>query len=323
MCIIKSFVAGICAITLSFATCAQGFPDKPIRFVVPYAPGGSGDVVGRLIGAKLTEQWKQQILIDNRAGAGGAIGASAVMQAPPDGYTLFLADDSVLSINPHLQKPKNPQAALKSDFVGVVPIALINFMLVVHPSVPASNLKEFIAWAKAHPGRYSYASAGIGSVHHLSMEWLKSLAGIDLVHVPYKGGGQFVADVIGGQIPVGYSGFSGVAAYVQAGKLKAIAIGGPAREPSMPNVATIGETFPGFNGTASWALYASAGTPRDVIEKLNAGVNKALQDPDLAKELTARGLRPLGGSTAAFEAKMKSDYENWGKLVEAVGLRAD
>jgi tripartite-type tricarboxylate transporter receptor subunit TctC len=314
-------LACFAAFFLSLGAHAQPYPAKPVRFIVPFAAGGSGDIVGRTIGGKLTEAWGQQILIDNRPGAAGTIGAASVARSPADGYTLLLADDSPLAITPHIQKglPFDP---LK-DFAAIVPVAQIEFVLTVHPSVPASNLNELVALIKANPGKYSYASSGIGSIHHLSMEWLKRVAGIDMVHVPYKGSGQILPDVIGGQVPITYTGLAQTMPHVQAGKLKAIAIGGPKRVSSAPGIAPVAETYAGFNGTTSWNLLAPAGTPPEIVQKLNAEVNRILRDPEIVSQLESRGLFPLGGSSDQFAARMKTDYEKWGRIIGEVGLKSE
>jgi tripartite-type tricarboxylate transporter receptor subunit TctC len=300
---------------------AQPYPSKPVRFIVPFAPGGSGDIVGRTVGAKLTEAWGQQILIDNRPGAAGTIGAAVVARSPADGYTLLLADDSPLAITPHIQKglPFDPV----KDFAPIIPIAQIEFLLTVNPSVPASNLAELIALLKANPGKYSYASAGIGSIHHLSMEWLKRAAGVDMVHIPYKGSGQILPDVIAGQVAITYTGLAQTMPQVQAGKLKAIALGGPKRVAPAPGIAPVAETYAGFNGTTSWNLLAPAGTPAEIVQKVNVEVNRILREPQIVSQLESRGLFPLGGSAEQFGARMKADYEKWGKIIAEVGLKPE
>lgn len=316
-----ALIASIVSLLVVFPVDAQTYPSKSIRFIVPFAPGGSGDIVGRTIGAKLTDAWGQQILIDNRPGAAGAIGASAVARSAGDGYTLLLADDSPLAITPHIHKslPYNPI----KDFAPIVPIAHIEFLMTVHPSVPASTLPELVALLKANPEKYSYASSGIGSIHHLSMEWLKRLAGVKMVHVPYKGSGQILPDVIAGLVPITYTGLAQTWPYVQSGKLKPVAIGGPRRVPSAPGVAPVAETYAGFNGTASWNLLAPADTPRDIVQKLNDAVNRILRDPQVAQQLESRGLFPLGGSSEEFARRLKADYEKWGKIVAEIGLKAE
>ena len=300
---------------------AQTYPNRPIRLVVPFAAGGSGDLLGRTVGAKLAEAWGQQILIDNRPGAAGTIGATAVARAQADGYTFLFAEGSSMSIAPHIQKPLpfDPER----DFDPVIQIARIELVLTVHPSVPATNLNELIALLKSNPGKMSYASAGIGSIHHLSMEWLKKLAGVDIVHVPYKGSGQILPDVISGQVPITYTGFAQTIPYIRAGQLKAIALGGPQRLATAPGVAPIAETFAGFNGTTSWSLVAPAGTPREIILKLNAEINRILSIPEVYERLISQELVPVGGSPEQLGSRMKSDYVMWGKIIQQIGLKAE
>lgn len=299
---------------------AQTYPDKPIRLVVPFAAGGSGDIVGRTIGVKLTEAWGEQILIDNRPGAAGAIGAAIVAKSPPDGYTLLLADDSPLTITPHIRKvPFDPQ----KDLVPVVSVARIEFLLVVHPSVPARSLPELVALLKANPGKYSYASSGIGSIHHLSMEWFKQLAGVKMLHVPYKGSGQMLPDVIAGQVPITYAGLAQTMPHVRAGKLRALAIGGPKPVAAAPGIPPIAEFYPGFNGTTAWNVLAPAGTPRKIVRKLNAEINRVLKLPEVSKQLTSNGLFPVGGSSQQLAASLKAANAHWGKLIKQIGLKPE
>jgi len=300
---------------------ADTWPAKPVRFIVPFAPGGSGDIVGRTIGARLTDAWGEQILIDNRPGAAGAIGTAATASASPDGYTLLLADDSPLSITPHIRKGL-PYDALK-DLVPIVPIARIEFVLTVNPGVPAKSLAELVALLKANPGKYSYASAGIGSIHHLAMEWLKQLAGVDMVHVPYKGSGQILPDVIAGVVPITYTGFAQTMPQVRAGRLRALAVGSPERVAAAPELPSIAESYPGFDGTTSWNLFAPAGTPLEIVQKVNSEVNRILRIPEVAEQLSSNGLFPLGGTSPQFAAAMRASYERWGRIVRAVGLKPE
>ena len=310
---------GILCVLAGFCAQSQSYPEKPIRIVVPFAAGGSGDVVGRLIGTRFSEAWGQQVLIDNRPGAAGAIGAGIVARSAPDGYTLLLA--SSLAISPHIQKGNTFD--IQKDFTAVAPIAQIEFALAVHPSVPAANLAEFVALLKKNPGKYSYASAGVGSIHHLSMEWFKRLADVDVVHVPYKGSGQIMPDVISGVIPVTYVGLAQTAQFVKAGKVRLIAIGGPDRISVAPGIVPIAESYPGFNGTTSWDLLAPAGTSREIVQKLNAAINKILRDPEVSERLNSLGLFPLGGSPEQFAARMRADYERWGKLIAEIGVKSE
>ena len=300
---------------------AQTYPDKPIRVIVPYAPGGSGDVVGRTIGARLTQAWGVQILIDNRPGAAGAIGTALVAKAPPDGYTLLLCDDSPFTILPHLRK--DLQYDPVKDLIPVVAIAVVEFVLIVHPSVPAANIQELVALLKANPSKYSYASAGLGSLHQLSMEWFKQVADVDIVHVAYKGSGQILPDVIAGQVPITYIGLSQAMPMVNAGKLRALALGGPKRVSAAPGVPSLAESYPGFNGTAAWNFFAAAGTPKDIVQKLNSEVNRILKQPEVAESLTSRGLFPVGGTAEEFSASLRETNARWGKLIRQIGLKLE
>lgn len=309
-----------CALVCSSAS-AQPFPNKPIRLIVPFVAGGSGDVVGRLIGSKLTEAWGQQIVIDNRPGAAGMIGASLAAQSAPDGYTLLLADDSVVSITPQLQK--SMPFDVKRDFAPVTTIAHIEFLISVNPSVTANNLPELIELLKTNPKKFSYASAGIGSIHHLAMEWLKRRAGVEMVHVPYKGSGQILGDLTAGQVPIAYTGLAQTLPFIKAGKLKPIALGGPNANASVPGVKPVADTIKEFDGTAYWNLFAPAGTPREIITKLNAEVNRILEDPQVIAQLSSAGLKPIGGSPEQLATRMRADYEKWGKVIREIGLKLD
>src|ERR1051325_1641484 len=300
---------------------AQSWPTKPVRFIVPFAAGGSGDIVGRAIGARLTEAWGEQVLIDNKPGAAGAIGAAAAASVRPDGYTFLLADDSPLTITPHIRKGL-PYDPLK-DLVPVVAIAQIEFVLTVNPALPAHSLAELVALLKANPGKYSYASAGIGSIHQLAMEWLKQLAGVDMVHVPYKGSGQILPDVIAGVVPITYTGFAQTMPQVRAGRLRALAVGSARRVAAAPELPAIAETYPGFDGTTAWNLFAPAGTPPDIVQKLNAEVNRVLRIPQVAEQLSSNGLFPLGGSPEELARAMRTLHERWGKIVRAIGLKPE
>ncbi len=310
---------------LSLLTCgyvhAQSYPGRPVRVVVPYSAGGSGDVVARTIGAKLTEAWGQQIVIDNRPGAGGNIGTELVARAPADGYTLLLGTDIQMAINPHIFRklPFDPD----KDFAPVVQGAFIEFVLSVNPSIPAGNLPELVAYLKTQPGKHSYASSGMGSTHHLSMEWLKHVAGIDVVHVPYKGSGQTLPDLISGQVQLAYTGIAQTMPHVKSGKLKAIAIGAARRIAAVPGVATIAETYPGVETNGSWNYFAPAGTPREIVMKINAEVNRILASPEVRERFVSQGLFPIGGTPEQLAARMKSDFDKWGAVVRTIGLKAE
>ena len=314
-------IVAAAAIVACTAVQAQTYPNKPIRVIIPYAAGGTADVVGRAIGVKLTEAWGQQILIDNRAGGGGNIGTDQVARSSADGYTLLLATDIQMAINPHLfkQLPFNPD----KDFAPVIQAAFVEFMLTVHPSIQANTLPELVAFLKTNPGKYSYASAGLGSTHHLSMEWLKSVAKFDVVHVPYKGSGQILPDLISGQVQLAYTGIAPAMPYVKAGRLKVIAIGAANRLDAVPGVPTIAEYYPGIETNASWNFFAPAGTPREIVLKLNTEINRILLIPEVRERLILQGLTPVGGSPEHLAARMKSDYIKWGKVIQEIGLKSE
>jgi tripartite-type tricarboxylate transporter receptor subunit TctC len=300
---------------------AQNYPSKPIRVVIPYPAGGAGDVIARSVGAKLTEQWGQQILVDNRPGAGGNIGTESVARAPADGYTLLLGTDIQMSINPHIfkQLPYDPER----DFAPISAAYFAAFVLSAHPSVPANTLPELIAHLKSRPGKYNYASAGNGSPHHLAMEWLKVAAGVDVVHIPYKGSGQILPDLMAGQVQLAYMGLSPAIPHVKSGKLKVIAVGTSQRVEAIPDLATISETYPGIEAGAIWSFFAPAGTPRDIVLRLNSEINRIAALPDVKERMLAQGLYPLGGSPEDLGSRTKSDTIKWGKVVQQIGFKAE
>lgn len=311
------------AFLVAFSACvqAQTYPNKPIKLVVPFPPGGSGDLVARLVGNKLTEAWGQQIIVDFKPGATGNIGAEVVARSPADGYSLMLGIDTQMVINPHFFKnlPYNPD----KDFTPVVPVVFIGYVLLVHPSIPGNNLSEVMAYFKANPGKYSYASLGIGSIHHLSSEMLKRVAGVDLVHVPYKGAAQTLIDLISGEIQLVYTGVPQAMPHVKAGKAKAIAVGSAQRLEAVPGVPTIAETYPGFETTSSWNIFGPAGTPPEVVKKINLEVNRILALQDVRERLNSQGLFVLGGSPEKLAATMKSDYEKWGAVIRSLNLKPE
>jgi tripartite-type tricarboxylate transporter receptor subunit TctC len=317
------FVRAVLTALVAFAACAQAqnYPSKPIRLIVPFPPGGSGDVVARLVGHKLTEAWGQQIVVDFKPGATGNIGAEAAARAPADGYTLLLGIDTQMVVLPHFYK--NLPYNAEKDFVPVVPIVFIGYVLLVPPSIPGTTLSEVFAHFKAHPRKYSYASLGIGSIHHLSTEMLKSVAGIDLVHVPYKGAAQTLIDLIGGEIHLVYTGIPQAIPHVKNGRAKAIGLGSAQRLDAMPGVPTIAETYPGFETTSSWYVFAPAGTPRAIVMKVNEEINRILVMPDVVTRLNSQGLFVLGGSPEALAARIKTDYEKWGAAIRKLNLKLE
>ncbi len=301
---------------------AQAYPNRPIRLVVAFPPGGATDVFARIVQGRFSEALGQNIVIANRAGAGGMIGADLVAKAPPDGYTLLIGNIAALAMNVGVYS-KMPYDPVK-DLAPVLRTVDVSYALVVHPSVPAKTVQEFIAYAKANPGKLSYGSAGSGSAPHLATELLKQRAGIDIVHVPYKGGGPMVTDLLGGQIQVGIGDQANLMPQVKAGKLRVLAVGSPRRSPNYPDVPTIAESgLPGFEAGAWQGLAAPAGTPPDVVKRLNETLVKVMQMPDVRERLLGAGLEPVGGSPEDFAQFIKSEIAKWSKVAKDVGARAD
>jgi tripartite-type tricarboxylate transporter receptor subunit TctC len=305
---------------LAVGAWAQTYPSRPVHVIVPYAAGASGDLLARVIGAKLADVWGQQFVVENKPGAAGTVGAGMVAKAAPDGYTLLVGTDAQMAISPHIQSnlPYDPD-----EFTPVVQAAMIEFVLSIHPSIPANTLAELVAHLKANPGKYSYATPGIGSSAHLAMEWFKRVAGVDIVHVPYRGSSQLMPDLMSGVVQLSYTGLPQTMPLVRTGKLKAIAIGSAKRLASAPGVATIGETYPGFEANASWNYFGPKGLPADIAAKLNAEINRILAMPDIGGRLGEQGLIPVGGPPEVLRNRMRSDFEKWGRVVREIGLKAE
>lgn len=300
---------------------AQAYPTKPIRFLVPFAPGGGNDVVARLIGGKLSEAWNQQVVVDNRGGAGGNIAAEIVAHSAPDGYTIFLFN-SANAIAPSLYKSV-PFDPLK-DFEPVILISTSPFVLVVHPSTPAHSVKELIALAKAKPKGYAYASGGNGSSTHLAAEQFKQMAGIDMVHVPYKGAGPAFVDLLAGQVTLYFSSIPPALPHVKSGRVRALAISSERRSQLWPDLPTISETgLPGYESGASYGLVTPARTPAVVVRKLNAEVSRILSEPDVRSRLASQGMDISAGTPQDFARFMKVEIAKWAHVIKASGARAD
>ena len=306
----------------SAAVCAQTYPTKPIRFVVPFAPGGSTDTLARVLGQKLSESFGQQVVIDNRTGANGNIGMEIVAKAPPDGHTIVLGYIANVAIGPSLYD-KLPFDPVR-DYEPVTLLATSPNVLVAHPSVAATNLKELIALAKAKPGQLNYASASVGSVGHLTGELINQLAGVRMVHVAYKGSGQAVTDLLGGHIQLMFSGFSSTLPHIKSGKLRAIAQTGARRSSALPEVPTIAESgFPKFEATAWYGVHAPAKTPKAIVNRLNAEFVKALRTPDVKERLTSLGFEIAGSTPEEYGAYIKSEIKKWAKVVKASGAKPE
>jgi tripartite-type tricarboxylate transporter receptor subunit TctC len=313
----------VAACLLPFAALAQGnYPDHPIKLVVPFAPGGVTDTSGRLIAEALSKRLGQTVFVENKAGASGNIGTQGVVNAAPDGYTLVLGFDGTLVINPHVFHPF-PFDPLK-DLAPVGKIGDATLIIVVHPSVPANTLAELIAYSKKEPKGVSFGSSGVGGTPHIAGELLNLQTGSKFVHVPYKGGGQALADALGGQIPMVYTAVAGAHQYVKSGKLKAIAVSSAKRSSSLPDVPTFIESgIAGFDVSSWVGVLAPAATPRPIIDRLNRELNAALASPEVAEKLATLGIAATPGTPEAFGAQMKADLAKYGTVVKAANIKAE
>jgi tripartite-type tricarboxylate transporter receptor subunit TctC len=308
-----------------FAACAvhaQNYPTKPIRMVVPFAPGGGADTVARTVGQKLTEALGQPVIIDNRPGAAGSIGADIVAKSPPDGYALLLGSSGPLAINPSLY-PKLPYDAAR-DFAPISLATIMPFLLVVHPTLPAHNVKELVALAKSKPNQLNYASPGAGSTTHLANELLKSMTGMKIVHIPYKGVAPAAVDLISGQVQMMSGDLSSLIPHVKSGRMRALAVTGAKRSHLLPAIPTIAESgVPGYEASGWFGVLAPAATPAPVLERLNAAIVKGLSASDARERLNAFGGEAGGSTPEQFAAHIRSEAAKWGKLIKSLGIKAD
>jgi tripartite-type tricarboxylate transporter receptor subunit TctC len=304
------------------AASAQSFPTKPIRWVVPFAPGGSTDTLARTLAVKLSDALGQQVVVDNRPGASGNIGMEIVARAPADGHTILLGYIANVAIAPSLYE-KLPFDPVK-DYEPITLLATSPNVLVAHPTVAAKNLKELIALAKSQPGKLNYASASIASVGHLTGELLNDLAGIKMTHVAYKGSGQAVTDLLGGHIQLMFSGFSSTLPHIKSGKLRALAQTGEKRSPALPDVPTIAESgFPNFEATAWYGVHAPAKTPKPIVNRLNAEIVKALKLSDVSERLGSLGFEIAATTPEHYGNYIRSEIKKWAKVVKASGAKPE
>ncbi len=299
---------------------SQQYPAKPVRVVVVFPPGGATDVVARIVFQKMGEQLNQQFTIDNRAGAAGMIGAEIVAKSPPDGYTLMVYSQTLVA-NAHLYQ-KMAYDPLK-DFIPVTALSVLVGMLAVHPSMPVHTVKDFIALAKARPGDITYGSAGIGAYQHLSMSVFNVTTGTKMTHVPFKGGGPAVIGLIGGEIQSILTPIAEVYPYLKSGRLRPIAVSSHKRTAQYPNIPTIGETVKGYEFTSWFGAFTPAGTPRPVVDRLNAELKKALADPDVVPKLSIQALDPMYMTSEDFARHVKSDYDRLRQVVKDSGARIE
>jgi tripartite-type tricarboxylate transporter receptor subunit TctC len=314
------FSAAVLGFTATGHLYAQAYPAKPVRVVIVFPPGGSNDVVGRIVFQKMSEQLGQQFVIENRGGAAGTIGSEVVAQSAADGYTIMVQSATHVA-NAHLYK-KLPYDVLK-DFIGITTLARQVGMLVVHPSLPVRSTAQFIALAKARPGEVIYGSAGNGSFVHLTMALLASMTGLDMIHVPYKGGGPAGTALIAGETQAMIATIGSLFNHIKAGRVRPLGVTAESRVTQFPDVPAIAETVPGYEFTAWVAAFAPAGTPGAVIDKLNAELKTALSDPDVAKKLTVQTLDPMHMTPAQFAQRLKSDYDKYEKVVKLSRARID
>lgn len=315
---------GVSALLLAVsagAALSQQYPTKPIRHIVGFPPGGSTDLVARLVASKLTEALGQQVVVDNRAGAGGTIAATIVATAAPDGYTLYHAGIT-MAINPALRK-NLPYDVLK-DFAPITLLVKMPTVLLVHPSLPVKSIADFVAYAKAAPGKISYGSSGAGAAPHLAMELFRKQTGINVVHIPYKGSAPAITDLMGGQISAMFDNLPATLPQIRSGKVRALAVGTTRRSPQLPEVPTISETvLPGFEVPVWYGMFTQAAVPRPIVDKLNATVVKILGMPDVQRRLAEIGVDPAPMTSAEFGAFLKSETVKWAAAVKDAGMTAE
>ena len=300
---------------------AQPYPSKPVRMIVPWAPGGTTDILARILGQKMGEKWGQPVLIDNRAGAAGNIGTEAVVRSPADGYTLLLGTMSTHAMNQFLYAGMTFDPV--KDLAPISLVANVATVLVVHPSLPANNVNELVALAKAKPGQLNFASGGVASFNQLCAELLKMTAKIDIVHIPYKGGAPAVADLVAGKVDMLFTGAPVTISHIKAGRLKLLAVTDSKRAAALPDTPTVGESLPGFEFNNWYGIMAPAGTPRATIDYLNAEVQRVLALPEVKEKFAALGADPTPGTPEKFGAVMAADAEKWGRVIRQAGVRAD
>ena len=313
-------LTAIAGLAFAIAAEAEPYPFKPIKIVVPFAVGGIADTFGRAIGAKLTEAWGQPVVVENKPGAGGNIGADFVAKSPPDGYTLVMGNIGTHAVNQSLFKSM-PYDTLK-DFVPIAHVLDAEGLLVVNPAVSAKTVPELIALARAQPGRMSYASGGLGTTSHLAGELFKSMAKVDIVHVPYKGNSPAITDLLGGQTQMIFATMPTVLPQVKAGRLRAIAVIGPARTTAL-DVPTVAESLPGFEVSNWIGLFAPAGTPPEVVARLNAEVQKIMHSPEIEKRLETEGAKFIPTTPQSFAAFQRAEAEKWAKAIHDANIKVE
>ena len=313
--------AAALALALPGMALAQAWPTKPVKIVVPFVAGGATDVVARLLGQKLQEAWGQSVVVENRAGAGGNIGADAVAKSPPDGYTLLMTSGSIVTANQHMYKTMTYDAA--RDLVGITNVATGPQVIAVSMNVPAKDLRDFIAYAKANPKTVNFGSAGIGTQTHLAAENFAFSAGVDLTHVPYKGEAAAMTDLIGGQIHLATPNYGAAVNMIKEGKIRALGITSRERNPNLPDLPAVAEVIPGFENAGWFGLMAPAGTPREVIDKVQRDTARILGSEEFRARLAQIGMVPVGNSPSEFAAAIREESNRWARVIRERGLAAN
>ena len=299
---------------------AQSYPSRPIRQIVPFTPGGTTDILARTVGQKMTEALGVQVIIDNRPGAAGNIGAEAAAKAKPDGYTLLMGTLGVLAVNPalYIKLPYDPVR----DFAPITLVAIVPNILVTNPSLPARSVKELIALAKSRPGEFKYGSTGAGGTPYLAVEYFKLMAGVELLEIPYKGAAPLATDLISGETALTISGIPTLLPHVKSGRLRALAVSSATRSAAVPELPTISEAgLPGYEVSTWYGVLAPAGTAREIIAKLNSVIVSGIKQPDVADRLTAEGAEPVGGTPEQYGELIRTEITRWAKVIKATGVK--
>lgn len=313
-----AMLCGIAVLDARIAAAAETYPNRPTRMIVAFPPGGPTDLVGRIVAQGLSESMGQQVVVDNRPGAGGAVAGSLMARAAPDGYTIFTGANGEVAIAPNLYARMQWDPA--ADIVPVSRVGVSQLLLVVHPSFAAKSVNELIAMAKAKPGGINFASSGLGSTAHLSSELLKALAGIDIVHIPYKGAGPALTDLMAGQVHMLISGFSSAYPHARSGKLRALAVTGAKRVAAAPDLPTLGETVPGYEVTSWYGIFVPAKTSKPVVNRLHRELQVLLKRPDIVERMVSMGIEPEGNTPAEFAAQLREETARWGRVIKLAGV---
>lgn len=323
--ILKRFGLALAAVCFSVSVMAQTaaeFPSKRVTFVVPFTPGGAGDLIARALAPRLAALWGQPVVIENRAGAGGNTGSKSVATAPPDGHTILIGSTSSHAINPSLYREKMPYDVMR-DFSHVVMVANSPHILMLHPAVPASSVAEFIAYARAHPGKLNFSSGGVGTSTHLAGELLNSMAGLTMVHVPYRGAPEAVAGVISGDTQLMFENLAGALAQLRSGRLRGLAITSARRSLQAPDLAPLADVVPGFETGVWFGIFAPSATPPATVARINADINTVMRSREMREQLEKLGMNPMGGTADDAQRFVRDEIAKWAKVVTASGAKAD